>query len=177
MAAGVPAVGGSGGKARSWRLSRSVESVSVRSSCSSEYSNGEEREGVTTADREERRALGSCSPSCWSDCRDGGASCPAGGPRRLLSRVGSFRRCEVGIADREEETPCRFAFELGKSLFACWLGREGGGGGGGGGRGGGDNGDAVGGRWENARVPGCIPSVACSSVADVGRGAAFEDRD
>lgn len=71
----------------------------------------------------------------------------------------------------------RFGFELGTSLLVCCFGREGRGGGGGGSGRGGDNGDAVGGRWGIAKVPGSIPSVSRSSVVDVGKGASLEDRD
>ncbi|KAH6664553.1 hypothetical protein EV126DRAFT_447259 [Verticillium dahliae] len=127
MAAGVPAVGGSG--------------------------------GVSVVSMEERRAPRSCSSSCWSSRQGRGASCSAGSPRRLLSRSGSF------------------GFELGTSLLVCCFGREGRGGGGGGSGRGGDNGDAVGGRWGIAKVPGSIPSVSRSSVVDVGKGASLEDRD
>ncbi|KAH6664316.1 hypothetical protein EV126DRAFT_447273 [Verticillium dahliae] len=127
MAAGVPAVGGSG--------------------------------GVSVVSMEERRAPRSCSSSCWSSRQGRGASCSAGSPRRLLSRSGSFWGCEVGSKGREREM------------------LEGRGGGGGGSGRGGDNGDAVGGRWGIAKVPGSIPSVSRSSVVDVGKGASLEDRD
>ncbi|EEY23320.1 predicted protein [Verticillium alfalfae VaMs.102] len=174
MAAGVPAVGGSGGKAWSWSLSRSVESASVRLSCFSEYSACKGKEGVSVVVKEERRAPSSCSSSCWSSRQDWGASCSAGSPRRLLSRSGSFRGCEVSSEGRERETLGRFGFELGTLMLVCWFGR--GGGAGGSGKGG-DNGDAVGGLWEIAKAPGSIPSVSRSSVVDVGKGASLEDRD